>query len=95
MKVIAIAHRSETHAPEDFAPHLDAEVDHALGLLGEEKIREIYSRTDGKGAIIVLEAKDGPQAQSYLDSLPLAQKGMLNFEVYGTKPYRGFLRGIS
>ena len=95
MKVVAITHRSETHAPEDFAPHLDVEVDHALGLLSEEKIREIYSRTDGKGAIIVLEAENEAQAQSYLDSLPLAQKGMLTFEVYGTKPYRGFLRGIS
>ena len=95
MKIIAIAHRSESHAPDDFTPHLDAEVDRALGLLGEEKIREIYSRADGKGAIIVLEADSEDQAREYLDSLPLAQRGMLSFEIYGTKPYRGFLRGIS
>lgn len=94
MKVIAIAHRSETHAPEDFAPHLDAEADHALGLFGEEKFRELYSRADGKGAIIVLEADSEAQAQEYLDSLPFAQRGMLTFDVYGTKPYRGFLRGL-
>jgi hypothetical protein len=95
MKVIAIAHRSETHSPEDFAPHLDAEADHALGLFGEEKFRELYSRTDGKGAIIVLEADSVEQAEAYLNSLPFAQRGMLSFDVYGTAPYRGFMRGIS
>lgn len=92
MKIIAVAHRSEAHKPEDFAPHLDAEVDRALELFAGETFREIYSRADGKGAIIVLEADDEAQARDALASLPLAEKGLLSFDVYGTKPYRGFVR---
>jgi len=53
MKIIAIAHRSETHSADDFAPHLAAEANHALGLYAEEIVREIYSRADGKGAAAI------------------------------------------
>lgn len=94
MKIIAVAHRSEEHKPEDFTPHLAAEVDRALELFAGETFREIYSRADGKGAIIVLEADDEAKAREALDSLPLAEKGLLSFDVYGTKPYRGFVRSV-
>jgi len=70
--------------PKDIS-HVVDNLTEACGYLAKAKF----------GAIIVLEAENEAQAQSYLDSLPLAQKGMLTFEVYGTKPYRGFLRGIS
>lgn len=95
MKIIVIAHRSEDHAPEDFAPHLDAEANRALELFAGESIREIYSRADGKGAILVLEAKDEAAAEQLLATLPLAKLGMLRFEVYGTRPYRGFVRHLT
>ncbi|MDP6352053.1 MAG: hypothetical protein QF926_15030 [Alphaproteobacteria bacterium] len=94
MKIIAVAHRSETHEPEDFTPHLAAESAHALKLFADEKAREIYSRTDGKGAIIVLEAADEAEAQRILDGLPLAKLGLLSFDIYGTKPYRGFVANV-
>lgn len=95
MKIVAIAHRSEQHAPEDFARHLDAEAERALELFAGESFREIYSRADGKGAIIVLEAKDEAEAEGLLASLPLAKLGMLRFEIYGTRPYRGFVRKVT
>lgn len=95
MKVIAIASRSESHAPEDFTPHLEAEATQALKLFAGEQFREIYSRTDGKGAIIVLEANDEDHARDILGTLPLAKLGMLNFEIYGTKPYRGLVANVS
>ena len=91
MKVFAICTRRAGFSPSDFAPHLEAEVLQALRLVAAEKIREIYSRADGRGAIIVLEAKDEGEAQAFLDTLPLVQKGMLAIELYGARPYRGIV----
>jgi hypothetical protein len=94
MKVIAIAHRSQEHTPEDFAPHLEAESHRALEMFAEQSVRELYSRTDGKGAIVVLEVETEEEAREKLESLPLAKLGMLSFEIYGTQPYRGFITNL-
>jgi len=92
MKVIVIATRKEDAKPEDFAPHLEAEVKHALGMYRDEVVREIYSRADGKGAIVVLECDDIAHAERLMAGLPLAAVGLLSFEFYGTKPYRGIVQ---
>ena len=89
MKVIAVAHRSEDASLEDFAPHLEPEANHVLGMYRDEIAREIYSRTDGKGAVVVLECCGEAGAGKLLAELPLAKAGLLSFDVYGTKPYRG------
>ena len=94
MKFIAIVHRNADFSPEEFAPLLEAESRQALTLLKEEKLREIYSRADGKGAILVLEADDEAQARAYVETLPLMQKGMLRAEIHGAKPYRAFVAGL-
>ena len=60
----------------------------AMKMLVEEFIREIYSRRDGQGAVLVLEAEDEDAAMARLAELPLAKAGLLNFEVYGLAPYR-------
>jgi len=95
MKFVVIAHRSETHSAEEFAPHLGAEANRALQLYRDEIFREIYSRSDGKGAIIVMEAADEASARATLESLPLVKLGMLSFELYGTAPYRGIIANIT
>jgi hypothetical protein len=92
MKVVAIAHRKEGASPDQFAPLLQPEADHALRLLRDEVVREIYSRTDGKGAVLVLECDDEAHARRILAELPLAKAGLLTVEVYGTKPYRGIVQ---
>jgi muconolactone delta-isomerase len=94
MKVVAIAHRSDKHKPEDFAPHLEAESNHALKLLAQEKIREIYSRVDGKGAVVVMEVADEDEARRLLAELPMAKRGMIRFDLYPTKPYRGIVQHV-
>ena len=91
MRIIAIAHRSDKHKPEDFAPHLDAESAHVMKLYAEEKVREIYSRSDGNGAVLVVEAENEEEAGAILDGLPLVKLGMLSFDLYGIKPYRAFV----
>lgn len=91
MKIVIIATRSENHAPEDFAPLLPGEAKKALQLVAADFIREIYSRADGKGAVLVVEADSGDAALARLGELPLMQKGMLDMEVYPVGPYRGIV----
>lgn len=94
MKVVAIATRKQDAKPEDFAPHLDAEANAALSLYRDEFIREIYSRTDGKGAIVVLECNDVAHAERVLAQLPMIKAGLLSVEIYGVKPYRGIVQHV-
>ena len=94
MRFIAIAHRRPEFSPDDFVPHLKAESERALHMLADGKVRDIYSRADGKGAVLMLEAADEAEARSLMDSLPLVQKGMLEVDIYGIAPYRAFIAGL-
>ena len=73
---------------------MDSEADHAALLYKNGFVREIYSRTDGKGALIVVEAENEEEAKNKLSNLPLAKAGLLSFDMYGTTAYRGIIRGI-
>ena len=94
MKVFVVATRNQERPVEDFASLMDPEADHALKLYKEGFVREIYSRTDGKGALVVVEAENEKAALDKLSHLPLAKAGLLSFEAYGTTAYRGIIRGI-
>jgi hypothetical protein len=94
MKIFVVATRNQDRPAEDFAPLMDSEADYALKLYKEGFVREIYSRTDGKGALVVVEDSDEGAALETLSNLPLAKAGLLSFEVYGTTAYRGIIRGI-
>ena len=90
MKFFVIAKRRPQFAPEDFAPHLEAESRRARQLYADNTLREIHARTDGRGAVLVLEAADQAAAEAAMKSLPLVEKGMLEYEIFGVQPYRGF-----
>ncbi|NIO43590.1 MAG: superoxide dismutase [Burkholderiales bacterium] len=94
MKVIVVATRKQDAAPEAFQPHLEEEANHALRMYRDEYVREIYSRRDGKGAVLVLECDDEQHAKRLVGELPLAKAGLLEFEVYGVKPYRGIVQNV-
>ena len=94
MKIFVVATRNQDRPAEDFTPLMDPEADYALKLYKEGFIREIYSRTDGMGALVVVEAKNEAEAIDNLSNLPLAKAGLLSFDVYGTTAYRGIIRGI-
>lgn len=91
MKIVVVATRSDKFSAEEFAPHMGPEAKRALQFVAEDFFREIYSRTDGKGAIIVLEASSEEEARARAAELPLVQAGMLDLEFYPVQPYRGFV----
>ena len=66
MKIFVVATRNQDRPAEDFAPLMDPEADFALKLYKEGFIREIYSRTDGKGALVVVEADNEEEAVNKL-----------------------------
>lgn len=89
MKFIVIAHRNQDAPAEDFTPELmQEEAKTALGYWAADFIREIYSRTDGNGAVIVVEAANEDEVKAKLGELPLAKKGLLTADIYGVKAYR-------
>lgn len=94
MKVIAIITRKADAKPEEFAPYLEEESNQALKMYRDEHVREIYSRDDGKGAIVVFECENIDKAKALFGQLPLAKVGLISAEFYGTRPYRGIVQRI-
>jgi muconolactone delta-isomerase len=54
-------------------------------------VRSIWRRQDKPGAVLLLEASAEAEARNAVESLPLAQRGMLRFAlVTALDPYPGF-----
>jgi hypothetical protein len=52
----------------------------------EGKIREWYSRGDGRGAVFLLDAGDVAEAQAITEGLPLAQENLVDHEYIAVGP---------
>ena len=59
---------------------MPAEIRATVQLYLEGKIREWYARSDGRGAVFLLNAKDAEEAKSILEPLPLAREHLLDHE---------------
>jgi hypothetical protein len=91
MQFIAISRRrTEAFPPEAFEALLEAEGLRVRELYAAGTLRAIWGRTDIPGAAMQLEAEDAAAAQAALDSLPIAQRGMLEFQLVPLRPYRAF-----
>lgn len=94
MRIIAIEKKVGTPAREAFLPHLEAEARRVLELQQADLLREIYFRADRREAVLILESRDAAHAREVLDSLPLVQAGLIDFEIIPLAPYTGFGRLI-
>lgn len=52
---------------------------------------EIYSRADGNGSVLILEAENEAEAKAIADALPVIKAGLTHYEIYGLKAYRAFV----
>ncbi len=92
MKFMAITRRRiESFGDADFTEALIPEAAAAREAYARGDFREIFSRGDVPGAVIVMEAEDAEAAWRLVESLPLFQRGMMDVEVIPLKPYRGFV----
>lgn len=57
---------------------MPAEIRATVQLYLDGKIREWYSREDGKGGVFLLNTRDVAEAKSIMESLPLAKENLLD-----------------
>ena len=65
---------------------MPAEIRATVQLYVEGKIRDWHARADGKGAIFLLNTTDLAEAESIMESLPLAKENMLDHEYIPVGP---------
>lgn len=92
MKILALEHEKTGFSAANAAPPLKAEAQRVWELYQAGIVREIYFRQDRTEAVLVLECASLEEARQHLDSLPLVQCGLIEFEIIPLAPYPGFAR---
>jgi hypothetical protein len=62
------------------------EIWHTVQLYLSGKIRDWYSRGDGRGAIFLLDTKDVAEASAIMEDLPLAKEDLIDHEYIPVGP---------
>jgi len=65
---------------------IPAEIRATVTLYLDGKIRQWYSRGDGKGVIFVVDAKTEDEARSMMETLPLAKEQLMDTEYIPVGP---------
>ena len=65
---------------------MPAEIRETVLLYLNGKIREWYSRGDGRGAVFLLDTKDVAEAHMIMDGLPLAKGNLLDHDYIAVGP---------
>jgi hypothetical protein len=62
------------------------EIRQTVQLYLNGKIREWYSRGDGRGVVLLLDTRDVAEAQAIMESLPLAKQNIMDHEYIAIGP---------
>ena len=62
------------------------EIQATVKLYLDGKIREWYSRGDGKGVIFLVNAKTEDEARAIMETLPLAKEQLMDYEYISVGP---------
>jgi hypothetical protein len=65
---------------------LPEEVRATVRLYLDGKIRQWYSRSDGKGVVFILNCKDVAEAQALMEQLPLAKEKLADYDYLPLSP---------
>ena len=65
---------------------MPAEIRQTVQLYVGGKIREWFSKADGRGAIFLLDTKDVAEAHAIMDALPLAKQDLVDHEYIAIGP---------
>lgn len=65
---------------------MPAEIRQTVQLYLNGKIREWYSRSDGRGAVFLLDSKDVAEAEAMMEGLPLAKQHLVDHEYIAVGP---------
>ncbi|SRR5579883_1798821 len=67
-------------AREQIMKVMPEEVRATVKLYLDGKIRQWFSRADGRGVMFILNAKDVAEAKAAMESLPLAKENLMDYE---------------
>lgn len=90
MKILAISKIPLGVTSQILQPHLVVEAKQVWQLYTSGGLREIYFRTDQPGAVLVLECTDVEAAKAMLDTLPMVEAGVLDFDIIPLGPFRSY-----
>ena len=65
---------------------MPAEIRETVQLYLKGKIREWYSRGDGRGAVLLLDTRDVAEAHAIMDGLPLGKQNLMDDEFIPVGP---------
>jgi len=65
---------------------MPAEIRQTVQLYLNGKIREWYSRGDGRGVVLLLDTRDVGEAQTIMEGLPLAKQNIVDHEYIAVGP---------
>ena len=72
--------------PQQIMAVIPEEIRATVKLYLEGKIRQWYSRGDGKGVIFLVDAKTEDEARAVMETLPLAKKQLMDHEYIPVGP---------
>jgi hypothetical protein len=85
-KVLAIGSWTAKATPEARLPIMPFEARDTLRLQLTGKIDEWFAKSDGSGAVFLMNVRDPAEAHRLLEKLPLGQAGMMTFELIPVGP---------
>ena len=65
---------------------MPAEIRQTVQLYLNGKIREWYSRGDGRGAVFLLDTRDVAEAHAIMEELPLAKQNLIDHDYIAVGP---------
>ena len=65
---------------------MPAEIRATVQLYLEGKIRQWYSRSDGKGVMFLIDAKSVEEAHAVIDAMPLSKENLMDHEYVSVGP---------
>jgi hypothetical protein len=71
---------------EQVSAVMPAEIRDTVQLYLNGKIREWYSRGDGRGVVFLLDTRDVAEAQAIMQGLPLAKENVIDYEYIAVGP---------
>ena len=85
-EVLVIQTPKQGVTPQQVMAVIPAEIRATVKLYLDGKIRQWYSRGDGKGVIFLVDAKTEDEARAIMETLPLAKEQLMDHEYIPVGP---------
>lgn len=92
MKVLAIERECHGTAAEQILPFLKQEAETVWEWVQAGIIREVYFHEEHSSAVLIMECDSKNHAAKVLNTLPLVQEELVEFDILPLVPYPGFAR---